>query len=195
MKKKIIILIVFILIVALALASYFLNNPQNRLEKIYNKMISGQTYVFSRSNKNEENKIVTSRKGDKTKIDTYNFGEYATTLIKDGNTYYILHAQEEYYIYNNSKSDQDLLTDELKAIVEKNHTTGKEKINGTTYYYEEFEGQTDFLINTYKDMDYSSIKTKFYFKGRKLEYIKTEYKIENEETGARVLQNSNRQQL
>lgn len=186
MKKKIgVIITVIILVIGIiaGIICYQINNPENRLEKVYEKMISNQTYVFSRSNQNEENKIVTTRKGDNTMIDMYNSGKHTTTLIKEGDTYLILHEMQEYYVYKNNKNDESILTDELKRIIEKEHTVGEEIVNGKKYYYEQYDGQTDFLIYTYKDMDNETVKTKFYFDGRKLEYIKTEYRTVDPETG------------
>lgn len=190
MKKEIIIttiieiiaIIAIILIIA-GFIFYKINNPENRLEKLYNKMISNQTYIFSRSNQNEENKVVTTRKGNNTIIDMYNLGEHTTTLVKEGDTYVIIHSVQEYYVYENNNNDESILTDELKRIIEKEHTVGEEEINGEKYYYEQYDGETDFLIYSYKDMAPETVKTKFYFKGRKLKYIKTEYKTVDSETG------------
>ncbi|MCI8654331.1 MAG: hypothetical protein HFJ48_00415 [Clostridia bacterium] len=162
---------------------YILNNPQNRLEKQYNIMISNNTYIFSRNSENGENKIVTTKRGDKTRIDMYNSGDFTTTLIKDGNTYLISHGVQEYYIYSNNSIDEEILTEELERIVKKEHKTGREKIYGRTYYYEEFSGITDFLIESYKDMDLNTAKTRFYFKGEELQFIKTIYQTIDSNTG------------
>lgn len=186
MKKKIIILLTIIIAVIICItvvAMYFMNNSKDRLKNIYNKMTANQTYTFSINNQNEENKTVTRRKGDNVIIDTYNSGNHASTLIKEGNTYYIEHKIKEYYTYINSESDKELLTNTLKKVIEKDHTDGNEEINGKKYYYEEYTEITDFLINTYKDMDLSTVKTRFYFKGAKLEYIKTTYQTIDPETG------------
>ena len=146
-------------------------------------MISEQMYIFTRSSQNGENKIITAKKGDKTKIDMYNSGNYTTTLIKDGNTYLISHEEKEYYTYTNNKIDEEILTEELKRIVEKEYKVGREKVYGKTYYYEEFSGITDFLIESYKDMDIETAKTRFYFKGKDLRFIKTIYQTVNPDTG------------
>lgn len=186
MKKKIGIIIIAIMLVIgiiIGVICYKFNNPEDRLEKVYEKMISNQTYIFTRSNQNEENKIVTTRKGNNTMIDMYNSGKHTTTLIKEGDTYLILHEVQEYYVYRNNKNDESILTDELKRIIEKEHTVGEEVVNGKKYYYEQYNGQTDFLVYTYRDMDYETVKTKFYFDGRNLEYIKTEYQTVDSETG------------
>lgn len=184
MKKKIIIIASIILIIGIIVGTiYVLNRPSDKLKNMYNKMISEQMYIFTRSSQNGENKIITAKKGDKTKIDMYNSGNYTTTLIKDGNTYLISHEEKEYYTYTNNKIDEEILTEELKRIVEKEYKVGREKVYGKTYYYEEFSGITDFLIESYKDMDIETAKTKFYFKGKDLQFIKTIYQTVNPDTG------------
>lgn len=184
MKKKIFIIVSIILIVGIIVGIiYILNRPSDRLKNMYNKMINEQIYIFSRSSQNGENKIITMKKGDKTKIDMYNSGDYTTTLIKDGNTYLISHKNKEYYTYNNNNIDEEVLTEELKRIIDKPYKVGREKIYGKKYYYEEFDGITDFLIESYKDMDVETAKTRFYFKGKKLQFIKTIYQTVNPDTG------------
>lgn len=185
MKKRIIITIVTILIITIiaGIVVYIINNPKDRLKTEYNNMINEQTYIFTRSSQNGENKIITTKKGDKTRIDMYNSGDYTTTLIKGGDTYLISHATQEYYIYKNNKIDEEILTEELERIVKKEYKTGIEKIYGKSYYYEEYDGITDFLIESYKDMNLETAKTRFYFKGKKLQFIKTKYQTIDSETG------------
>ena len=161
MKKKIIIISTILTTVIICIIVYMANRPSDRLKKIYNKMISDNTYIFTRSSQNGENKIVTTKKGDKTRIDMYNLDDYITTLIKDGDTYLISHENKEYYTYSNNKIDEELLTEEIKRIIDKEYKVGKEKIYGQTYYYEEYNGITDFLIEAYKDMDLNTAKTRF----------------------------------
>ncbi len=186
MKKKIIIIstiLIIVIICIIAIIVYMANRPSDRLKKIYNKMISDNTYIFTRSSQNGENKIVTTKKGDKTRIDMYNLDDYITTLIKDGDTYLISHENKEYYTYSNNKIDEEILTEEIKRIIDKEYKVGKEKIYGQTYYYEEYNGITDFLIEAYKDMDLNTAKTRFYFKGKDLQFIKTIYQIVDSQTG------------
>lgn len=184
MKKRIIIIASIILIIGIIVGIIFiLNRPSDRLKNMYNKMISKQEYIFTRSSQNGETKTITMKKGDKTKIDMYNSGDYTTTLIKDGNTYLISHKNKEYYTYTNNKIDEEILIEEFKRIIDKEYKVGREKIYGKTYYYEEFSGITDFLIESYKDMNLETAKTRFYFKGKDLQFIKTIYQTVDSETG------------
>ena len=63
------------------------------------------------------------------------------------------------------------------------HAIRKEAPFHPCYYYEEFDGITDFLIESYKDMDVETAKTRFYFKGKKLQFIKTIYQTVDPDTG------------
>ena len=49
----------------------------------------------------------------------------------------------------------------------------KEKIENKTYTYEEYNTVTKFVMMDNSENEGQEIKTKFYFDGNKLEYIKT----------------------
>ena len=190
MNKKIFISIIILAViigVALILILTRLSRDEiSRLNKVYNKMLENQTYAFTRYDFEEKNKLITYKKVDKTLIDMYNSGEHISTLIVGGDTYLIFHANKEYYVYLNNNLDEEILIQNLKQIVDLEYTTGKEKIYGKTYTYEEYNGVSDFLISSTRDMDTNSIKTRFYFKGNELVYLKTLFDVVNEETGERT---------
>ena len=190
MKKKISLPIVPVIIalIAIIVAIIFLITKattvqKSKLSKVYEKMIANQTYKFTRYDFEEKNKIITYRKTDKTLIDMYNSGEHLSTLILEGDTYLIFHENQEYYVYSNNNLDEEILTDNLKNIVDLEYTTGKEKIYGKNYKYEEYKGVSEFLITSAINMEAESVKTRFYFKGNELVYLKTIYDTINEETG------------
>ena len=162
------------------------NQPKtSRLSNVYQKMIENQTYSFTRYDLEEKNKIITSRKVNKTLIDMYNSGENLSTLILEGDTYLIFHENKEYFVYPNNNQDEGILTKELEAITNLEYTKGKEKIYGKTYRYEEYQGISSFLIYSDNNMDEKSLKTRFYFSGKELVYLKTIYDTVNAETGER----------
>jgi len=189
MNKKIsipivpIILIIILVIIVIVVLVRVSGNDASKLLKVYNKMIEKQTYSFTRYDFEEKNKLITYRKTDKTLIDMYNSGEHLSTLVVAGDTYLIFHENKEYYIYPNNNLDEEILTDSLKDIVELEYTEGKEKIYGKTYQYEEYSGVSEFLITPEYNMDTESTKTRFYFKGNELVYLKTIYDIVDSETG------------
>lgn len=187
-KKKIVLIISIIVVLAIAIIIGVIISNQSKkskLSNIYEKMVENDTYTFTRYDLEEKNKIITSRKKDKTLIDMYNSGEHLSTLILEGDTYLIFHENEEYFVYANNNKDEELLTSELAEIAKLEYTEGKEKIYGKSYKYEEYQGVSNFLIYAENNMDINTIKTRFYFKGKELVYLKTIYETVNEETGER----------
>ena len=178
----IIIGILAIIIVVIVLLRGTQENISN-LSKIYNQMLENETYSFTRYTLEEKNKEVVHKKNDKTLIDIYDSGEHISTLIADGNTYLISHEYKEYYVYPSSAADENVLTNTLKNITQREYTTGKEKIYGITYKYEEYSGFSSFLFSGQETIDDNSVKTRFYFKGNELVYLKTIYNVKDEETG------------
>lgn len=186
-KKKIVLIISIIVLLAISTTGVIINNQskKSKLSNIYEKIIENKTYTFTRYDLEEKNKIITSRKKDKTLIDMYNLGEHLSTLILEGDTYLIFHENEEYFVYANNNKDEEILTNELAEITKLEYTVGKEKIYGKSYKYEEYQGVSNFLIYSENNMDISTIKTRFYFKGKELVYLKTIYETVNQETGER----------
>lgn len=157
-----------------------------KLAKIYEDLNTNQTYLFEME-QNSSNKIIMAKKGDKTMIDQYSKDSetkaesHTTTLVKDNNTYLILHDREEYYVYEQNNVEQNILTDGIEEVIGKDFTTGEEKVKGKKYHYEEYNGSTMFMITSSLDLNESDIKTRFYFdKNDNLTYIKTIYGEEQE---------------
>lgn len=192
MNKKISIPIIPIVIGAILVAIVIVilirrtEDGASKLKKVYEKMVDKQTYIFTRYDLGEEHKLIIYKKPNKTLIDTYNPEEHLSTLVLEGNTYLIFHANKEYYVYPNNALDEEVLTNDLKNIVDLEYTIGKEKIYGKTYKYEEYEGVTEFMISPSRNIDEDSVKTRFYFKGNELIYLKTIYDLVNEETGEKT---------
>lgn len=187
-KKRLIVIISVIVILAIAIIIGVVINNQpktSKLSRIYEKMIENQTYSFTRNDIEEKNKIITSRKNEKTLIDMYNWGEHISTLILEGDTYLIFHENEEYFVYANNNKDEEILTNELAEIAKLEYNEGKEKIYGKTYKYEEYKGVSNFLIYSENNIDINTIKTRFYFKDKELVYLKTMYETVDEETEER----------
>lgn len=169
------IILVIIAIVVIANKIFKNNEDEQKLLKIYEDLNSIQTYSFEMEQSND-NKTIMAKKEDKTLIDQYSEDSHSTTLIKDNNTYLILHDREEYYVYENNNIEQNILTDGLKSVVDKVFITDSEKVKGKKYYYEEYNGSTMFMVSSSLDVDEADIKTRFYFdKNDNLVYIKTIY--------------------
>ena len=155
------------------------SSDEQKLAKIYEDLKSSQSYYFQME-RNSNNKIIMAQKGDKTIIDQYSKeGEdsvqsHTTTLIKDNNTYLILHDRKEYYVYEENNVDQTILVDGIKEIMDKDFSRGNEKVRGKKYNYEEYNGSSIFMISNTLNIDENEVKTRFYFdKKDNLVYIKT----------------------
>lgn len=176
MKKNIMSLVVIILIVVIVgitLSTRIKESNVKRLDKIYKELETSQTYLFEME-QSDYNKTIMAKKGDKTIIDQYSKDSHTTTIVKNNNTYLVLHDREEYYVYENNNIEQSILTEGLKEITNKEFTTGKEKINGKKYSYEEYVGSTMFMISSTLDVNEEDIKTRFYFDNKdNLVYIRT----------------------
>lgn len=162
------------------------DDQTQKLAKIYEDLNTNQTYLFEME-QNRSNKIIMAKKGDKTIIDQYSKDSetkaesHTTTLVKDNNTYLILHDREEYYVYEQNNVEQNILTDGIKEVIDKGFTTGEEKVKGKKYNYEEYNGSTMFMITNTLELNEADIKTRFYFdKNGDLTYIKTIYGEEEE---------------
>lgn len=176
----------FVVILVVIVVAFFIGKIINantkysqKLSKIYEKLNNSQTYLFEME-KNSGNKIIMAKKGDKTVINQYsrdaetNAESHTTTLVKDNNTYLILHDRQEYYVYEQNNVEQTILTDGIKEILERNYNVGSEKVKGKKYSYEEYEGSSMFMVSSMLNVDESNIKTRFYFDSKdNLVYIKT----------------------
>lgn len=125
-------------------------------------------------------KILIAKKDEKISIDMYFQDEHTTTLAKDGYTYFIMHNNQEYSEYEGEAS-QEMLANQLQETENKSYINGRESINGKTYYYEEYEGISSFLMSTSIYLDNENYKTRFYYEGNKLVYIKNIIDEKNEE--------------
>ena len=94
--------------------------------------------------------------------------------MKDGDTYYLDETTEKYYIYKSNDTILTEIREQFENLDNKSFLEGKEKIDGKNYNYEEVLRYQDFLFNydlAVKDLELA--KTKLYYSGKKLTYIKT----------------------
>ena len=184
-NKKIFLIVVILVIIGIIFGISKLlwqkDDHTQKLAKIYEDLNYNQTYLFE-IEQNSSNKMIMAKKGDKTIIDQYSKDSetktesHTTTLVKDNNTYLILHDRKEYYVYEQNNVEQNILTDGIKEVVDKDFTTGEEKVKGKKYNYEEYNGSTMFMITNTLELNEADIKTRFYFdKNGNLTYIKTIY--------------------
>ena len=149
------------------------SKDENRLVNIYERMTQNETYSIT-FQLNDNNRYTVYRKGDVANIDTYDDGNHTAHIVKDGNTYLLIYEMKQYYIYQNNSSELTELTNELNEIIQSQEPeTGKEKIDGVNYRYEEYKGVSYFLMNTDEEVSEENTNTRFYFDDDNLKYIKT----------------------
>ena len=142
--------------------------------KMYNDICQKENYTFLMKEESLDinySLTISKRKNDMS-IEAKSDDDHTTTLIKDGTAYYIMHLEKEYYLYDSSEIDADIIKNGLNGIDEESYTRGQEKINGKNYYYEEYNDISTFFIWSKYDEE-KEIKTRFYFNNGKIVYIRT----------------------
>lgn len=179
MKKKKMrkLAIAVLIVIALAIVIIKTMNGKKedikRLENLYNELNTSQTYLFEMQ-ESDDDKTIMAKKEDRTIIDDYSENSHTTTIVKDNNTYLVLHDREEYYVYEQNNVEQTILTDGLQEVISKEFVTGTEKVKGKKYSYEEYQGSTMFMEASSLDVNEEDIKTRFYFDNDdNLVYIRT----------------------
>ena len=151
------------------------NKPKNKLRKVYEEMSKNQNFTFSmeesQKEQNVQYKLQISQRNTDTSIDMFSGEEHNATLIINQNAYYIMHGEKEYYDYNSDDIDGDIVIAGLRKTIEKDYASGREEINGKKYYYEEYDNISNFMVLLDSGENMSS-KTRFYFDGSKIAYIK-----------------------
>ena len=173
-KSKIFFFILVIIFIIMIMILFISQKPKDLTKKMYNDICEKTKYTFSMLEENEDVKynLIITKDEKGMCIDTISNGERTSTLVKDGNAYYIMHKDKVYYLYDSSQIDADILGNELENINSKNYKSGYETIDGKKHYYEEYEGIVTFILLTNYDEN-SSIRTRFYFDEKNIVYIKT----------------------
>lgn len=179
-KKKMIIIIVAIVVVTLIALGVILANKSNKVTSntkaetkvstLYNKIKNADTYSFNFT-ADDNSKVFYAKSGEKAYMDTKYNGSETKYIIKDGNSYLIKDSDKRYYTYTNNNIDLDLVSETLADLINLEHNDGKEDIDGKAYNYEEYSVLTNIAISDFSNE--TNIKTRLYFKGKDLVYIKT----------------------
>ena len=188
-RKKIILftIIAIITIVIVAIGTYFIikqnksNEEIGKLNNYYDKLVNTDSYSFS-TTLDDKNNVYYCKSDGKAYIDSNYKGQNSKYLIKDKNTYLLKNDSKIYYSYLNNEIDLYKIELQIKDIKEDNQgIVGKEKIENKTYNYEEFKGISGFYIGDTSNIDEENVKTRFYFKGDNLAYIKTIISDDNQQ--------------
>ena len=180
-NKKIILIIVITLIIItmiVGLLGYFVVKEKNdeqvsKINKLYETLKDKTSYSFE-AKIDDNNKIYYANSENKAYINTIYNEIGSKFIIKDGNTYLILDDMKTYYTYKNNETDLEKIEIELKNIKDLKPKNGKEKIHNKNYKYEEYKILTSLsMLDTSNIKEEQEVKTRFYFKGNDLVYIKT----------------------
>lgn len=179
MRKSKYIMFVFIIIILITIAMVFIlkGKEKDLTLSLYQDISNSQKYtIIMEGNDNEYTyKVSMAQSGTDISIDMSTEFEdeqqHTTTLITDKNTYYIMHNEEEYSVLDSKDIELDNLIPQLKDISEKQYQSGKENIRGKTYYYEEYQDISTYLMLIDVSED-GNFKTRFYYNNGELEYIK-----------------------
>ena len=184
-KKKIIIIsVVSIIVIALivGLIIYFVNRNNgesgtsvtgnsSKVSKLYEELNSKQVFSFT-TTLDDNNKEIYVKGDNVAYTDTIYDGEESKYVIRDGNSYLLRDSDKVYFTYQNNEVDLNKVLEQLSEVKDTQLTTGRERIEGKNYDYEEYSGITNFALKLTDD-DSADIKTRFYFDGNDLAYIKT----------------------
>lgn len=179
-KKTIIIsAIVVALVLAIGILSYFVFMPKQEektvygIKELYERLKNLESYSFN-TFFDEENKMIFAKTNNKAYIEEIVDGVGSKTIVKDGNTYLVKDEYKEYYKYENNDTDIYKIESTLEELLDLDFETGTEKIENKDYDYVEYNVLTDFnIINTQNEKVATTKKTRFYFDGNNLAYIKT----------------------
>ena len=182
-KKVIIISVVSIIVIALivTLVILLVNNSKNngesstnstKIAKLYNELSNEQSFSFT-TTIDENNKEIYAKNNNTAYTDTIYDGEESKFIIRDGNSYLLRDSDKIYYTYQNNEVDLNKVLEQLNEIKDSELAEGKEEIEGKNYDYEEYSGITNFAIKLTDDNNSEDVKTRFYFDGNDLVYIKT----------------------
>lgn len=177
-KVKMILILVAVIIILTILMFALGSSPSDLTINMYKKINNSQNYTITLKGREDDEYSYTisiAQRGTDISIDMISKSDdeeqHTTTLLEDENVYTIMHNDKEYATMSSKDIEADILIPEMKDIDEKTYQKGKEKVNGKTYYYEEYKGISTFLMLIDADNE-ENVKTRFYYDGDKLVYIK-----------------------
>lgn len=184
-KKKAIIavIVLIVLLVILGVVWFFVfnkngGNGQNsnnaessKVSKLYEILQADNSFSFELT-LDDENYMYYAKSNDMAYTDTSFNGKETKYIIKDGNSYLLQDDTKTYYTYSNNQTNLNMVIRGLEEVKDLEYETGREELNNKNYSYEEYSGLTDFAMGDFTE-DSGDVKTRFYFDGDKLVYIKT----------------------
>lgn len=183
-NKKLIIGISVIIVILIGIVYYTNNmtsgkegekttNSSSKINKLYETLSNKNTFSVAVT-LDKKNKTIYAKNENKAYIESLYEGKEKKIIIKEGNTYLIKDYEKEYYTYKNNETDLEKVVLQLNKIKDNEYVQGKEQIEQKNYNYEEYNVATNFAIFPVDtNLTSGEIKTRFYFSGNNLVYIKT----------------------
>ena len=174
----IILVVVIIGVIILALSSKNKTNKTQQTESVeiqknYEKIANSKEMTFTTTLDENNRETIVIKDGQAYKETTRNGVTYKY-IVKGNDTYFVDDSNKTYYTYKNNTEISTEIQQKLSKLKEMSSNTGKEKVNGKNYQYEEFEKYQDFLINNKIAVtDLTKAKTRIYYDNDKIVYIKT----------------------
>ena len=184
LKKPMIIIGIIILIVVIIGVIIFAISSKNKtnkteqtesvkIQKNYEKIANSKEMTFTTTLDENNKETIVIKDGQAYKETTRNGVTYKY-IVKGNDTYFVDDSNKTYYTYKNNTEISTEIQQKLSKLKEMSSNTGKEKVNGKNYQYEEFEKYQDFLINNKIAVtDLTKAKTRIYYDNDKIVYIKT----------------------
>ena len=184
LKKTMIIIGIIILVVVIIGVIIFTLSSKNKtnkteqtesveIQKNYEKIANSKEMTFTITLDENNKETIVIKDGQAYKETTRNGVTYKY-IVKGNDTYFVDDSNKTYYTYKNNTEISTEIQQKLSKLKEMSSNTGKEKINGKNYQYEEFEKYQDFLINNKIAVtDLTKAKTRIYYDNDKIVYIKT----------------------
>ncbi len=184
LKKPMIIIGIIILVVVIIGVIIFALSSKNKtnkteqtesveIQKNYEKIANSKEMTFTTTLDENNRETIVIKDGQAYKETTRNGVTYKY-IVKGNDTYFVDDSNKTYYTYKNNTEISTEIQQKLSKLKEMSSNTGKEKVNGKNYQYEEFEKYQDFLINNKIAVtDLTKAKTRIYYDNDKIVYIKT----------------------
>lgn len=184
LKKPMIIIGIIILVVVIIGVIIFALSSKNKtnkteqtesveIQKNYEKIANSKEMIFTTTLDENNKETIVIKDGQAYKETTRNGVTYKY-IVKGNDTYFVDDSNKTYYTYKNNTEISTEIQQKLSKLKEMSSNTGKEKVNGKNYQYEEFEKYQDFLINNKIAVtDLTKAKTRIYYDNDKIVYIKT----------------------
>ena len=184
LKKPMIIIGIIILVVVIIGVIIFALSSKNKankteqtesveIQKNYEKIANSKEMTFTITLDENNKETIVIKDGQAYKETTRNGVTYKY-IVKGNDTYFVDDSNKTYYTYKNNTEISTEIQQKLSKLKEMSSNTGKEKVKGKNYQYEEFEKYQDFLINNKIAVtDLTKAKTRIYYDNDKIVYIKT----------------------